>query len=526
MSEKISASKANRLIQLFLQGLSQVEIAKRLGITQSTVSLYIEKYKKTAASRGVEEVSREFGAKDLIQSLHSLAEDLRKEGITIKEAKSALEVYSVLQEHGVAENAYADVIWACLKMHDKGYAQAAVELSELEKKNGLDYRTVLSRYQTAEEKTTSLKEELSTIRKEINDKAHELQKLNQEKKQATSRLKSHLAQVDLNLKRLEKVEGLVEAIKRANWDDSDLDSFIQYQKEINNAGIKLEYFIALLRKVKELIGPDQGKGLLDALTKYGNLNEAKVGLEAEVRALVKQTGDLQTQKKSKEEAEHYLITLRQERTSLEKDVTGLLRERDNLTVMKNNVALLQNRKNQLERTIADLQDEQVKLQNKKEELTSEIVGLTKSTSDLKQLEQKRNDLDAIIAGIEEDIRAHRRQLDILDSFTGFIEASSYSDLEGFAAQLPSLIAGARQKKYSPQIIRDVMLQRLTGGRLQVLGCDSCSAKFVVDKPSQYGWGYHCPACYSTLVRAIYDETKILKRAIAGPKLPAAESKTT
>ncbi len=47
MTEKISEQKASRILQLFIEGYSEVSIAQKLKVTQSTVSLYIHRFKSS-----------------------------------------------------------------------------------------------------------------------------------------------------------------------------------------------------------------------------------------------------------------------------------------------------------------------------------------------------------------------------------------------------------------------------------------------------------------------------------------------
>ncbi len=247
-----------------------------------------------------------------------------------------------------------------------------------------------------------------------------------------------------------------------------------------------------------------------AIMQYGDLVKAKADLEVRIHVLRKQASDLEERQKSKQEVEKHLAVLSSEKADLEKSIGGLSKERETLTQVKSDVGSLTEQKSLLKVDIDSMR-------KTKEELCIEIEELTKRTSDLQELDTRRNDLLSSLTTIETEISSHKSQMNILNSFLGFIAPSSMSDVEKFVTLLPALLDEAKHKNHSPDILRNIILQTLTGGKLRSLRCTSCKTKFIVNKPSEYGLGYHCPTCWSTLVEVAHDETEILERAMIGPK---------
>jgi hypothetical protein len=100
---------------------------------------------------------------------------------------------------------------------------------------------------------------------------------------------------------------------------------------------------------------------------------------------------------------------------------------------------------------------------------------------------------------------------------GFIEPSSFHEIDIFVRQLPALLVDARQKRYSPQLLRDFILEKLDGGKLRLLMCTSCKAKLFVDKSPKYSLVSVCPVCVSGVLEVAKDEAKILKTALNAGK---------
>ncbi len=54
MTQKLSPYKVSKMLGLYFQGYSQSAIANKLKINQATVSIYVNKFKASAAQDGLE----------------------------------------------------------------------------------------------------------------------------------------------------------------------------------------------------------------------------------------------------------------------------------------------------------------------------------------------------------------------------------------------------------------------------------------------------------------------------------------
>jgi predicted transcriptional regulator len=144
MTVKLSPPKITRLLKMYLLGFPQLTIAAKLGINQSSVSLYINDFSVMVEEEGLGAVAKEFGIMDIVKELHSLGAELKSANSTIEDAKRGLKVAVVLDECGVPEAKYKDVVVTCLKMKQEGFQSAAMELHELEEESGLSYGEIVS----------------------------------------------------------------------------------------------------------------------------------------------------------------------------------------------------------------------------------------------------------------------------------------------------------------------------------------------------------------------------------------------
>lgn len=242
------------------------------------------------------------------------------------------------------------------------------------------------------------------------------------------------------------------------------------------------------------------------LVEYGSLADTIKELQSRINELQKETSVLEGQRRLKEEIEHNIARLKAEKVSLEKSVTYLAKEKETFAQLQKDAKALNDNKIVLEQDI-------IVMEKHKQDLSGEIEALEKKTFDLKELEVKHHSLSADIAEMEVRINSSQTQLDVLQSFLGFIEPSSFAQIDNFASQLPHLLADVRQENYSPELLRNYILETLSGGTLRTLMCTVCNTRFTVDKPSKYSLGYYCPVCFGSLIKVVQDEVTILKAAL-------------
>ena len=509
MTAKLSPHKVSKMMSLYFDGYSETDIANKLKVNQSTVSLYISKFKSVAGQQGIQATGEEFGIMDQVEALHSLSAELKKAKLTIEEAAAGYKMVQSLSTLGIKQEEYKGVLQACTKLKSEGFLNSAVKLNKLEHDTGMSHEEIVTKAASTHQELKHTQQDLQVVAGKLKATKEELADIEKQKKLASQELEGHMKNVGVDMKRLELVENLALALKKAGIGDKQLEDYIQRQHLLNDAGITLGIFVEILEKAKSLTAKDGGKELLAMLDQYGSFTETIKGLENKVQLLTKEAAGLEDKAKLKGELDKDIMKLQAEKASLEACVAQSLEQKKKLEDTQNEVSLLAKKK-------ASLEDEVANLQTHKEQLTKEVQSKEEIVSDLGDLKKKHAVVAAAVTEMQAQLKWGKRLLNITESFIGLVQSapSSLAELEEFATALPGLIDEAKQGQYSPTLLKAYVLENLTGGALKVLRCKSCGAGFSVDKPPVVH-GYQCPCCgLSSQIVDDKEELAVLKEALA------------
>ena len=98
MPQKLSPHKVSKMMALYFEGYSQSEIANKLKVDQSTVSLHVSKFKFLSEQQGLKATGEEFNVMNEVEALHSLAAELGKAKLTAEEAKIGVKMEQLFQK--------------------------------------------------------------------------------------------------------------------------------------------------------------------------------------------------------------------------------------------------------------------------------------------------------------------------------------------------------------------------------------------------------------------------------------------
>ncbi|MDH5696072.1 MAG: hypothetical protein OEZ00_05640, partial [Dehalococcoidia bacterium] len=424
MTQKLSPHKVSKMMALYLDGYSQTDIANKLKIDQSTVSLYVSKFKSISEQQGVKAAGEEFGIMDHVEALHSLAVELTKAKLTVEEAKVGLKMELLLQKLGIKQEDYKDLIQACTKMKSEGFINSAVKLNKLEHTTGMTHEEIMAKAASTYQQLEQTQEDLLTAAGKLKTTKEELANIEKQKKLASQELETHMKNVGVNMKRLKMVENLALALKKAGEEDKQVENYIQRQQLLNKAGIAIDVFAQILEKAKVLTAKDDGKELLAMLDQYGSLAEIINSLENKAQSLTKEADDLEHKAELKGELEADIIKLRVEKTNLETCVAQSHEQKHILEDIKNEVNLLTKKK-------ASLEHENANLEARNQQLIEDIQCKEEKVKDLDDLERKYNAAAAALTEAEARLEQEKHWLEILESFLGLVQSasSSLADLE-------------------------------------------------------------------------------------------------
>lgn len=460
---------------------------------------------------GLEAAAKECEIMDVVQELHSLGAELKKSHLTAEDAKVGHKAAVVFEQCGVPPDGYKDVVVTCLKMHDEGFLPAAMELHKIEESSGLSCKEIVAHAATCQTQLQQWKKELSATQEKVGQTKQTLAAIQQQQAGAEKELQQKLHKAGLDYMRLEKVENLAIALKKAGVTDEELDSYLQRQNLFNKANIPIAMFVQILNAAKVPTAADGGKNLFKKLTEYGSLDGTIVALKQEKQSLANEVKDLNEKAKLKGAIQTDITHLQSQKNELEGSVATIYARYDHMfKLVKNLEADYKSRSDELKTLNITIPQKQAEVQT----LTQEVESKQQKVADLTLLETKRDAIAAELAKLETQANDKRQHRAVLEALEGYIQSASLEKLKPFIAVMPQLLEEVKQGTYSPDFIRAYIFEKLTGGTLKVLKCKPCDAQFSVDKPAD-AIGYHCPICgvsYGIIVDK--DEVGILKAMLA------------
>ena len=282
MPAKISGHIESQIVKLHLEGLSQVEIGDRLQISQSTASAAIKRYQRDASRTSLEKASTNRGVQAEIESIQSLASELRKAGVTVSEAIRALKLQEELNKIGGNPDTLEGLIAVYRRITPRGFpiqqfAEATTRMIRLEEQLGIDYSQLASAFEKAQG-------EFNELQNRIKSKKSELEQITRKIEETQLDLKSQLHQNQLT----------IDGIQRAT----------RMREVLGKAGLSLDHadpLANLLRVLSDLSvsrGQDAQQVAQDLLEFVGtvrNLNQVTANAEDRIRQLMTTEESLKAQ---------------------------------------------------------------------------------------------------------------------------------------------------------------------------------------------------------------------------------------
>jgi hypothetical protein len=179
----INLTSKNRVVKLFLNGISYDQIARQVGIAKGSVVNIINDFRE-----GVLQVLPDMT--EYIDTLRQVAVDLRKNNTSIAQVKSCLKLDIKLREMEVSSEEAEHLLDICHDMASPTvstdrFVAASLELARSTTESGLSYGDVLNDYNAKLKKSRALSKELERNEQRLTDsKAHH----REEKEQATREL--------------------------------------------------------------------------------------------------------------------------------------------------------------------------------------------------------------------------------------------------------------------------------------------------------------------------------------------------
>ncbi len=167
MTVSLSASKVKNLFKYYFSGWPQPKIAKKLGISQGSVSHWVTRFAEQAAGEGLLNATKEMNMFNEIQELRGLSVELNQAGLTTVDAAAGAKIIKKFNKLGVEPAQHELLIGVCSKMNDPGFVAAALKLHEIEVKSGHSYDHAILQYQKTLQELPVVKGDLAKAKADL-----------------------------------------------------------------------------------------------------------------------------------------------------------------------------------------------------------------------------------------------------------------------------------------------------------------------------------------------------------------------
>ena len=246
MTVRLSPHKVSRMMRLYFTGVPQPEIAKRVGVDQSTVSIYASRFKERVSEAGLEIVGKEISVFSEVEALRSLSVELEKAGLTIEDARRGVGVVRAFHKSGVSTEQYLILAKACKEAGDPGFLQAALKLARLELKTGEGYEDVIARFDKAlaelpqaTSKLNSARAELQAVDRTITGRKQQVADLNAAIKRCQGEATAKKTAVKQELSALMKKSGVRQ---------SEVEQIASLKKTLSKQGLDIDTLVKLAKE--------------------------------------------------------------------------------------------------------------------------------------------------------------------------------------------------------------------------------------------------------------------------------------
>lgn len=219
---RISLQTRRKIVELWFKGYSRDKIVKKVVVSGETVS-------------------REVGLlPEFLRELRKLSVELKKYNLTLVDAREGTRLHSELSSLGFNLDQLAEFIETVNALSQKAdyepkrVVKAATKLTELERESGKRYTEAINEYETITAETQKLKQEFSTLQKQVTDENTKFKQMLRRRKTTYKQIKSFIT-TRQNLKHygisLADVENLQKFLNNMQEVNCNPKNFVKYTRK-------------------------------------------------------------------------------------------------------------------------------------------------------------------------------------------------------------------------------------------------------------------------------------------------------
>lgn len=234
-------------MKYYFGGCHQVEIAKRTGVDQSTISLYSSRFKRRAGEIGLLPAGKEYGMHDEVEALRSISVELAKANLTVEEAKRGNEIIKTFMKYGVNPEQYTALVRVCKEINDPGFINAALRLGKIENESHLSYQDILTRLEHSINKLSVVEKGLDQEQIKLNSTNKTLAQKRQELEQLQTNI-SNLQNAFTN-KKAKLEQELAEKMKQVKVKDQEVNEVANLKISLAQKGLDIATLVKLSKEL-------------------------------------------------------------------------------------------------------------------------------------------------------------------------------------------------------------------------------------------------------------------------------------
>ncbi len=248
MTVRLSQHKIARILRYYFKGVSQLIIARRVGIDQSTVSLYASRFIERATGIGLSAAGKEFNVFEEVSELRSLSVELLKVNLTAEDAKEGVKIIWAFNRLGIGSDQHIKLVQVCKKVTDPGFINAALKLNGIEAEGQMSYKEATSKFERITSELPPAEDRLRGIQTKLKS----LNSLIAQRNSELINIEAHLVQLQKEAKakeaKLEQEFGI--KIKKLNVQYKEVEEVAKLKNELSKQGLDLPTLLKLAKEFK------------------------------------------------------------------------------------------------------------------------------------------------------------------------------------------------------------------------------------------------------------------------------------
>lgn len=298
MPRPLTSQVKSSIIRKYFSGVTRDDNARKVGRGTGTINRIVDKFEDEVESQGLEKVAEAYNVSTIVRELRELSIELKKENISISDAKTGAKIGSKLLKLEVDPDQIPQFIDQVYRRSTaEGYSVSNIvddcsKIRNLESKYGGNFEEIKQKFEDMGSRIEDCKKKIGDLTQEIKEKEehrgdlwdkYECEEKDLEQFKSTS---ESLAQLGLKIEDLEKIRNVLTEIKKEKYDPRRIikkfEKTTDLDKDIADKEGRLEQLNQTLEEKEDKLVSleNEVSKKSEVLSEIKQLKETKLSLEA------------------------------------------------------------------------------------------------------------------------------------------------------------------------------------------------------------------------------------------------------